>query len=225
MIPAHRPDTAGSSKKLPAGAGTRLAMGKTMPPYIWHFATWWMLLAVVPVIWALRAHDAMHRDERMYRLTFVVAPILLGVIWLHGLLFDPPSNWAGSQPLNFVGFWFRPHELAFYQQHQTELLALAAPGVLMAAILVYRGSKALDHAWNRRTAAISYGLQISAWLLLRHLPEVLLELGGGVSLATLGSTLWAEALHIAAAVAVPLPLIIIAYLFARQSVEARPTIA
>jgi hypothetical protein len=200
-------------------------MVTTMPPFIWHFAAWWMLLAVFPMAWALRAHSAMHRDERIYRLTFVVAPILLGVIWLHGIVFDPPSNWARSDALNFFGFWFQTHDIAFYQQHQTQLLAFAAPGVLMSAILTYRGARALQHAWNRRTAAISYGLQIGAWLLLRHLAAVLVELGEGASLATLGAALWSEAFSILAAICLPLPLIIIAYMFARQSLEARPTTA
>ena len=193
-----------------------------MPPYIWHFAAWWMLLAALPLVWALRAHSPMRRDERMYRLTFVVAPLILAAVWLHGLLFDPPSNWARSHVLDFFGFWFRSHDLAFYPQHQTQLLALAAPGVLASALLTWRGVKSIEHAWNRRTAAISYGLQVGAWLLLRHLAEVLLALSEGVSLPSLSQALLSGALKITLAVIVPLPLIVVAFMFARQSVEANP---
>jgi hypothetical protein len=165
----------------------------------------------------------MRRDERMYRLTFIVSPIMLGAIWLHGVLFDPPSDWAHADALSFFTFWFRTHDLAFYTHQPAQLLALAAPGVLAAGILAYRGAKSIEYAWNRRTAAISYGLQIGAWLSLRHLAEMLVELGEGLSFPSLGYVLWSEALRIAVAVCIPLPLIVIAFLFARQSVEARPT--
>jgi hypothetical protein len=192
-----------------------------MPPAIWHFVAWWMLLAAFPLAWAFRADSPMRRDERVYRLTFVVAPILLGVIWLHGLLFDPPDNWVRSDALNFLGFWFRPHELSFYPQHQTALLAFAAPGVLVAALLAWRGARSIEYAWNRRTAAISYGLQIGAWLLMRRLAEVLIEVGESFDWRTSVAAAANDAPSIALAVLMPLPLVLIAYLFARQSVEAR----
>lgn len=192
-----------------------------MPPHIWHFVAWWMVLAAFPLVWALRADSPMRRDERVYRLTFVVAPVLLGVIWLHGLLFNPPDNWARSDALNFFTFWFRPHELSFYAQHQQQLLAFAAPGVLMAALLTYRGARSIEYAWNARTAGISYGLQVGAWLLLRQLPDALIELGERVDWRSIVAAAWADALSLALAVLIPLPLIAIAYLFARQSVEAR----
>lgn len=192
-----------------------------MPPYIWHFVAWWMLLAAFPLAWAFRADSPMRRDERVYRLAFVVAPILLGVIWLHGLLFDPPHNWARSDALNFLGFWFRPHELAFYPQHQTQLLAFAAPGVLMAALLTWRGARSIEYAWNQRTAAISYGLQIGAWLLVHRMAEVLIEVGESFDLRTMVAEAASEAPSIALAVVLPLPFVIVAYLFARQSIEAR----
>lgn len=163
----------------------------------------------------------MRRDERVYRLTFVVAPILLGVIWLHGLLFNPPDNWERSDALNFFGFWFRAHELSFYAQHQQQLLAFAAPGVLMAAVLAYRGVKSIELAWNRRTAAISYGLQVGAWLLLRHLPDTLIELGERFDWRSMVAAAAAQAPSLALAVLLPLPVVAIAFLFARQSVEAR----
>lgn len=192
-----------------------------MPPSIWHFVAWWMLLAAFPLAWAFRADSPMRRDERVYRLAFVVAPILLGVIWVHGLLFDPPDNWARSDALNFFGFWFRPHELSFYPQHQTQLLAFAAPGVLMAAILAYRGARSIEFAWNRRTAAISYGLQIGAWLLIRRLAEVLIQVGESFDVRTMVAEAASDAPGIALAALLPLPFVIVAYLFARQSVEAR----
>jgi len=192
-----------------------------MPPHIWHFGAWWMVLAAFPLAWALRTDSQMRRDERVYRLTFVVGPVLLGVIWLHGLLFNPPDNWARSDALNFFGFWFRPHALSFYTQHQQQLLAFAAPGVLMAALLTWRGTRAIEYAWNRRTAAISYGLQVGAWLLLRQLPDALIELGERVDWRSIVAAAWADALSLALAVLIPLPLIAIAYLFGRQSVEAR----
>lgn len=194
-----------------------------MPPQIWHFFAWWMVLAAFPLAWALRGDSKMHRDERVFRLTFVVAPILLGLIWLHGVLFAPPDNWARSDAASFFTFWFRPHELSFYPTHQAQLLAIAAPGVLMAAVLVWRGARSIEYAWNGRTAAISYGLQIGAWLLLRRLAEVLVDVGESFDWRTIVATAWAEALHIALAVLVPLPFIIVAHLFARQSVEARRT--
>jgi hypothetical protein len=193
----------------------------TMPPHIWHFSAWWMVLAAFPLAWALRADSQMRRDERVYRLTFVVGPVLLGVIWLHGLLFNPPDNWARSDALNFFGFWFRPHDLSFYVQHQQQLVAFAAPGVLMAALLTWRGARAIEYAWNRRTAAISYGLQVGAWLLLRQLPDALIELGERVDWRSIVAAAWADALSLALAVLIPLPLIAFAYLFERQSVEAR----
>jgi hypothetical protein len=192
-----------------------------MPPYIWHFFAWWMLLAAIPLTWALRADSQMRRDERVYRLTFVVSPILLGVIWLHGLLFVPPGDWARSDALNFLGFWFRPHELAFYPQHRAQLLAFAAPGVLMAALLAWRGSRSIEYAWNRRTAMISYGLQIGAWLLVGRLAAVLMEVGKSFDWRTSLAAAESDAPSIAIALALPLPLAIVAYLFARQSVEAR----
>jgi hypothetical protein len=192
-----------------------------MPPSIWHFVAWWMLLAAFPLAWALRAHSPMRRDERVYRLTFVVAPILLGVIWVHGLLFAPPENWARSDALNFFAFWFRPHELSFYPQHQQQLLAFAAPGVLMATLLTFRGARSIAYAWNRRTAAISYGLQIGAWLLMRRLAEVLIEVGESFDARTMVATAASEAPSIALAALMPLPFLIVGYLFARQSVEAR----
>jgi hypothetical protein len=180
-----------------------------------------MVLAAFPLAWALRAHSPMRRDERVYRLTFVVAPVLLGVIWLHGLLFNPPDNWVRSDAFNFFAFWFRPHELSFYAQHQQQLLAFAAPGVLMAALLTYRGAKSIEYAWNRRTAAISYGLQVGAWLLLRQLPDALIELGERVDWRSIVAAAWADALSLALAIIIPLPVVAIAYLFERQSVEAR----
>jgi len=192
-----------------------------MPPQIWHFFAWWMVLAAFPLAWALHEHSPMRRDERVYRLTFVVAPILLGVIWLHGLLFDPPENWSRSDAASFFTFWFRTHELSFYPQHQTQLLAFAAPGVLMAALLAYRGARSIEYAWNRRTAAISYGLQIGAWLLMRRLAEVLIEVGESFDWRTMVRAAASDVPSIALAVIMPLPLVIVAYLFARQSVEAR----
>lgn len=196
-----------------------------MPPYIWHLVAWWMLLAVFPLVWALRAHSALRRDERMYQLAFVVSPVLLGVIWLHGLLFVPPDNWAPHDAINVLAFWFRPHELPFYVHYRNQLLVLAVPGVATASFLAYRGAKVMQYAWNRRTAAISYVLQVGAWLLLRHLAELLIGLGDALTLRSFGWALWIEATRIAIAVCVPLPLIIIAFMFKRQSLEARPTAA
>lgn len=196
-------------------------MGMAMPPHIWHFGAWWMVLAVFPLAWALRTDSPMRRDERVYRLTFVVAPILLGVIWLHGLLFNPPDNWARSDAFNFLGFWFRPHELSFYAQHRDQLIAFAAPGVLMAALLAYRGAKSIEYAWNRRTAAISYGLQVGAWLLLRQLPDTLLGLGERFDWRSMVAAAASQTSSLVLAVLIPLPLVVIAYLFARQSVESR----
>jgi len=133
----------------------------------------------------------------VYRLTFLVSPLLLGAAWLHGLLLDE---------------WFRPHAVAFYEEQQTKLLTLGSIGLSISLVLVYRGYRAIKHAWNRRTAAISYGLQVCAWLLLRQVAAVGVKLDNDINWLSLGAML------------TPLPIIlVVAYLFARQSVEARPT--
>jgi len=170
-----------------------------MPSYIWHFVAWWIVLAALPLSWALRAHSPMRRDERVYRLTFLASPLLLGAAWLHGLLLDA---------------WFRPHAMAFYEEQQTKLLTLGSIGLSISLVLAYGGYKAIEHAWNRRTAAISYGLQICAWLLLRTVAAVGVKLDSNVDWLSLSAMM------------APLPVIVvIAYLFARQSVEARPAAA
>src|SRR5690242_15623998 len=144
-----------------------------MPSSVWYFVAWWLLLAGCPLVWAVRAHSTMRRDERMYQLAFVVAPVLLGLIWLHGLLFAPLSTRAPVAALDVFASSLRLHELSFYVRFRDQLLVLALPGVLTATLFAYRGAKVMQYAWNRRTAAISYALQIGAWLLLRHLAELL----------------------------------------------------
>jgi hypothetical protein len=196
-----------------------------MPPHLLHFAAWWTLLALVPLLWALRRDSAMRRDERVYRLTFIYAPMMLGLVWLHGLLFDVPQNLGDARGVEAVALWFRPHALTFYSEHRNELLAIAAPGVLTALVLAYRGSKAIEHAWNRRTAAISFGLLMCAWLLLRRLPQALLELAQDSGLRSLPSLASIDVQSVALAVCLPLPIALLAYMFARQAVEADPRAA
>jgi len=192
-----------------------------MPPQILHFAAWWTLLALVPLCWALRKDSALRRDERVYRLTFIVAPLMLGLIWLHGLLFDVEGV-GGSRGLEAIALWFRPHALSFYRERHVELIAIAAPGVLMSLVLAYRGSKAIEHAWNRRTAAISFGLLMCAWLLLHRLPHALLELAQATGFRSLPALANADIQSIALALLLPLPAALLAYMFARQAVEAHP---
>jgi hypothetical protein len=196
-----------------------------LPPHLLHFAAWWTLLALAPLLWALRRDSAMRRDERVYRLTFIYAPMMLGLVWLHGLLFDVPQNLGDARGLEAVALWFRPHALPFYSEHRNELLAIAAPGVLTALVLAYRGSKAIEHAWNRRTAAISFGLLICAWLLLRRLPQALLELAQDSSLRSLPAIASADIQGLLLALVVPLAVAAVAYVFARQAVEAHPQVA
>lgn len=186
-----------------------------------HFAAWWTLFAALPLLWALRADSTMRRDERVYRLTFFFAPVMLGLIWLHGLVFEVPAM-GKAQGLEAIALWFRPHAIDFYRAHHVELLAIAAPGVLLSLVLVYRGSRVIEHAWNRRTAAISFGLVMCAWLLLHSLPKALFELARGAeirSLAALGS---ADMQSLVLALVLGLPAALLAYLFARQAVEAHP---
>lgn len=176
---------------------------------LYQLIAWWVVLTAVPLAWALSAHSALRRDERVYRLTFFVAPLLLGLLWLHGLIFDRPERLAGASTLELLTSTFQPRDPAFFAAHSEQLLLLAAPGVLVAIVFMVRGVRSIEHAWNRRTAAISYGLQVCAWLLLRELAEALVELRG---LTT-----------VIAALCVPLPALVLAILFGRQSVEANPS--
>jgi hypothetical protein len=191
-----------------------------MPSSILHFVAWWSLLAALPLFWALRAHTPMRRDERVFRLMLVASPLMLAAIWLHGVLIDPPNHWARAEAHHFFAVWFRPREAAFYVDHAHWLLAVAAPVVVIALLLTYRGTRLVEHAWNRRTAAIAFGLQVAGWLLLRPLAGVLVEVGEALRWRAPAAVLSAEAQDIAVAVCIPLPVIAIAFMFARLSVEA-----
>lgn len=201
----------------------RLATPPLMPTYLLHLLVWWSLLAGLPLLWASRASSSMQRDDRVFRLAFLAAPVLFGFVWLHGVLLNSPSHWSKANPLHFFTLSFQPHDGAFYTQQQAWLLALAAFGVAVSALLTYIGVKSIEYAWNRRTAAISYALQICAWLLLRHLAEVLAELNFSDSLASasLLDLLASQGSRIAIAICVPLPFLAMAFMFARQSVERR----
>lgn len=192
-----------------------------MPTDLIQLFAWWLLLALAPIVWALSAHSPMRRDERMFRLTFIAAPLVLAMVWLHGVLLDPPPNWERADALRSFLLLFRPHDAAFYSTQLGFLLGAAAPGVLAAAWMVYRGSKCIHWAWNRRTAAISYALQVAGFLLLRHLAGLSLDLAESARWRPLGAVLVEEADRIALAVCVPLPFIIVGLMFARLSVEAR----
>jgi hypothetical protein len=189
-----------------------------VPLQLYALFALWIVLALVPLLWALRAHSPMCRDERVFRLTFVVSPLLLGALWLHGVLFDAPSDWTAASSL---AAWLRPHAPEFYRAHASQLIAIAAPGVALAAVLAYRGARSLDFAWNRRTAAISYALQISAWLLLQRLAAALVDLTSIVDWPTHTRELASHALPLALAILIPLPIATLAFMFARQALERR----
>jgi hypothetical protein len=183
-----------------------------IPQPILIFLALWTALAAAPLLWAGSAHSALRRDERVYRLTFVAAPLLLGVLWLHGVVFE-------------TGAWLMPREPALFRERAFELVAIAVPGVLVASVLVYRGVKAIDLAWNRRTAAISYGLQVFAWLLVRRVPASLVDFARTFEARFPAPVVTLHAESLALAAVLPLPVIAIAFLFARQALERRPKTA
>jgi hypothetical protein len=191
-----------------------------MPSSLLHFAAWWLLLAALPLIWAVRAHSPMRRDERVFRLMLIVSPLLMAAIWLHGLAFEPARNWAQAEPLLFFAVWFRPHAATFYAEHAPVLLAVAAPVIVIAGWLAYRGTRLIDYAWNRRTAAISFALQIAGWLLLRPLAAVLVEIGDAARTQAVAAALAANTSELVLALVPPLPVIAVALMFSRLSIEA-----
>jgi hypothetical protein len=162
----------------------------------------------------------MRRDERVFRLMLFVSPLLFLATWLHGLLFAPPSHWAQTEPQHFIAVWFRTHPAAFYFDYARELLALSIPVVLVTSWLLYRGARLADHAWNRRTAAIGFALQVAGWLLLRPLAAALLDVAVALRTHALGAALAAEAQALAIPLCAAAPVLGIAFMFARLSIEA-----
>ena len=72
----------------------------------------------------LRKKNVDHAASRVNRF---LGPLLIPLFWIHGILFDPPNNWATLKNYGFFKFWFMPQNFFLFQKNSNSFFILFSP--------------------------------------------------------------------------------------------------
>lgn len=162
-----------------------------------HFFIWLVALGAVPVLLLWVAARRLPLDRPLAQLNLWAGPALLAAVWLHGVLFDPPNNWAvlrdgsmtsyapdgtvlsSSRGMTFLEFWFkRFRDIDWSPERRRAALWLAAPAMVCLAVALLRAWRARRQyrfATGETRGALGYLSWVVAALLLHHIPDVMMD--------------------------------------------------
>lgn len=162
-----------------------------------HFLIWLVLLGGLPPILLRVAAGRLRTDRPMARLNLCTGPALLGLVWLHGVLFDPPNNWAvlragsrtsyapdgtllsSSPGMTFFEFWFKPFRALDWSPERVHAaLWLGVPAVAWLVLALFRAWRVRRlqlPAKGETRGVLGYLSWVLAALLLRHIPDAMMD--------------------------------------------------
>lgn len=150
-----------------------------MEPTWWswqfHFFVWLCIGSALPLLGVIlvgqsRRHDALAWLSRMG------GPLLVGLVWLHGVFFAAPNNLATMARYGFWKFWFMPHSAYRLAEHLALVLMAILPGLLVITYALIRNRKSIiDVSTSNENLAGSYLCFLVAALSLRPIPDTIMD--------------------------------------------------
>lgn len=151
-----------------------------------------------------------------------LGPLLIPLFWIHGVLFDPPNNWATLKKFGFFKFWFRQPEFSSSLTNPTLIVILIATGLIGLSLLLFIHFK--RNKKPHRPSRYPYPAFLFWYLtaaFLHHIPDSAIDLqffgGNSYPVSELLPSIYASLL-------LAIPAFLIALLFTMLKKEIIPAI-
>ena len=146
-----------------------------------HLFLGWLMLSLLPWLIAL----FLHKDRRSQAGSFFArlgSPWLVALVWLHGVFFNPPNNWAILDNYGFFGFWFKPHQTPRLAENAGLMVLLCLPALVLAyRSWLRRESKTLAPGGGWVRPFFAHSLMALAALMLRPIPDAFMDTASHMS--------------------------------------------
>lgn len=107
-----------------------------IPNDIVHFILWGFIFTGLFVV-LLFIFNKKNIENPSSKINHFLGPLLIPLFWIHGVLFNPPNNWATLKKYGFFKFWFRPPEFYSSLTKPALIVILMALGLIGLGLLIF----------------------------------------------------------------------------------------